>query len=250
MTDIQPQTLAWLRQSAVLDGSAVSQTLLNLLERVEALERRPIPGFVELAAPTPEAAPVATDEELLAMRSWSSHGPTFDSDLVELGRACYDLGRQHGAAQLLSLKKELERERLRLAACGVVAMADTPESAASARDIDPSLQSASLDSVVRQVDALMEARATQPPAAQPTPPAPEPGEVAEAEGPSAAARVYRDACASGDKSTIFAAAIAWHCEASWMASRRAKESHRWADVAAKAADCVDVALKELKSEGL
>jgi hypothetical protein len=33
------------------------------------------------------------------MRSWSSHGPTFDSDLVEFGRAIYNLGRQHGAAQ-------------------------------------------------------------------------------------------------------------------------------------------------------
>jgi len=32
--------------------------LLHLLERVEALEQRPIPGTVELAAPTPEAAPV------------------------------------------------------------------------------------------------------------------------------------------------------------------------------------------------
>ena len=30
---------------------------------------------------------VVTDEKLLAMRSWSSHGPTFDSDLVEFGRA-------------------------------------------------------------------------------------------------------------------------------------------------------------------
>jgi hypothetical protein len=33
------------------------------------------------------------------MRSWSSHGPTFDSDLVEFARAVYNLGRQHGAAQ-------------------------------------------------------------------------------------------------------------------------------------------------------
>jgi hypothetical protein len=34
------------------------------------------------------AEPVApTDEELLAMRSWSSHGPTFDSDLVDFARA-------------------------------------------------------------------------------------------------------------------------------------------------------------------
>ena len=28
-----------------------------------------------------------TDEELLAMRSWSSHGHTFDSDLVDYARA-------------------------------------------------------------------------------------------------------------------------------------------------------------------
>jgi len=53
----------------------------------------------ELPTPPSRAALAATDDELLAMRSWSSHGPTFDSDLVEFGRACYDLGRQHGAAQ-------------------------------------------------------------------------------------------------------------------------------------------------------
>ena len=34
-----------------------------------------------------------SDEELLAMRSWSSHGPTFDSDLVDFGRRCYSLAR-------------------------------------------------------------------------------------------------------------------------------------------------------------
>ena len=36
------------------------------------------------------AQPVAdgpTDDELLAMRSWSSHGQTFDSDLVDYARA-------------------------------------------------------------------------------------------------------------------------------------------------------------------
>ena len=48
---------------------------------------------------TPEAAPVVTDEKLLAMRSWSSYGSTIESDLVEFGRNCYNLGRQHGAAQ-------------------------------------------------------------------------------------------------------------------------------------------------------
>jgi hypothetical protein len=43
-----------------------------------------------LAQPEPVAP---TDEELLAMRSWSCHGPTFDSDLVDFGHRCYNLGR-------------------------------------------------------------------------------------------------------------------------------------------------------------
>lgn len=64
------------------------------------------------------------------------------------------------------LEAELERERLRLAACGVVAMADTPESAAKARDMSPEYHSASLDDVIRQIDALMELRAAL---AQPEP---------------------------------------------------------------------------------
>jgi len=54
--NIPPETLAWLRQSAALDGAVVSQVLLNLLERVEALEQRSIPGTVELAASAPEPA--------------------------------------------------------------------------------------------------------------------------------------------------------------------------------------------------
>jgi hypothetical protein len=63
MMTISPQTKNWLRQSAALDGAVVSQVLLHLLERVEALEQRPIPGFVDLAASAPEAAPVATDKK-------------------------------------------------------------------------------------------------------------------------------------------------------------------------------------------
>jgi len=114
--------------------------------------------------PTPEAAPVATDEELSSL--WANH-PDWPNSVADAFRACYNLGSQHSAAQLLSLEKELERERLRLAACGVVAMADTPESAAKARDIRPDFWSASLDDVIRQVDALMEARAAQPPAPAP-----------------------------------------------------------------------------------
>jgi hypothetical protein len=81
---IAPETLAWLRQTAAVDGAAYSQVLLHLLERVEGLEQRPIPGFVELATPTPEPAPVVTDEE------------------VQKVLRAYDLGRQHGAAQPLA----------------------------------------------------------------------------------------------------------------------------------------------------
>ena len=34
----KPETLAWLQQSAALDGSATSRTLLEVLERLERLE--------------------------------------------------------------------------------------------------------------------------------------------------------------------------------------------------------------------
>ena len=43
-----PETLAWLRQCAALDGAVYPQVLLHLLDRVEALEaaqlrRREVP---------------------------------------------------------------------------------------------------------------------------------------------------------------------------------------------------------------
>lgn len=57
-----------------------------------------------------------------------------------------------------SLKAELEIERGRLAACGVVAMADTPESAAKARDMKGEYRSASCDDVARRVDECMALR--------------------------------------------------------------------------------------------
>jgi hypothetical protein len=60
--------------------------------------------------------------------------------------------------RIAKLEADLDRERLRLAACGVVAMADTPESAAKARDMSPECHSASLADVIRQIDALMELR--------------------------------------------------------------------------------------------
>jgi len=77
---LPPETLAWLHQSAAVDGATYSQVLLHLLERVEALERRPIPGTVELATPNPEAAPpagpVPVFTEGLVQRGNGNGGPT------------------------------------------------------------------------------------------------------------------------------------------------------------------------------
>ena len=61
--------------------------------------------------------------------------------------------------RLKNSEAELERERMRLAACGVVAMADTPESAAKAREMRDEYRSASCDDVARRVDECMTLRA-------------------------------------------------------------------------------------------
>jgi hypothetical protein len=91
---ISPETLAWLRQCAALDGAAYPQVLLHLLDRVEALEQESTCKQSLQVPPTPEAAPVATDEELCRVYDDAARqgfGPAV--------RALYDLGRQHGAAQ-------------------------------------------------------------------------------------------------------------------------------------------------------
>jgi hypothetical protein len=99
---IAPTTLAWLRQTAALgraiDGTA-AQVMLHLLERVEALEQPKqdkLDRLIALDRDDDETAPVATDEELWRL-FYSSH-PTLPHSSAAL-RACYDLGRQHGAAQ-------------------------------------------------------------------------------------------------------------------------------------------------------
>lgn len=61
--------------------------------------------------------------------------------------------------KLAAIEDELETERIRLAACGVVAMADTPESAAKQRQMLPKYWSASCGDVVRRVDECMALRA-------------------------------------------------------------------------------------------
>lgn len=79
-----------------------------------------------------------------------------------------------------------------------------------------------------------------------------PGEDAEvvmvANAADQAAKNYREACVTGDKNLILSAALVWHHEASWDAAITAKEAHLRADIAAKAAGCVQKALKQLESK--
>ena len=64
---------------------------------------------------------------------------------------------QHETNQ--ALRAEVVRECMRLAACGVVANANTPTAAAAARKMHPDYHSASCDDVARAVDREMELRA-------------------------------------------------------------------------------------------
>jgi len=51
-----PESIAWLHHAAAA-GQADARLMLTMLERIEALEQRPIAGTVELAAPTLETPP-------------------------------------------------------------------------------------------------------------------------------------------------------------------------------------------------
>ena len=55
--------------------------------------------------------------------------------------------------------EQVERLQMQLVACGVVALANTPESAARARDMHPDYMSASCSDVMRAVDREMHQRA-------------------------------------------------------------------------------------------
>lgn len=62
------------------------------------------------------------------------------------------------AARIQQLEKELETERMRLAACGVVALANTVDSAATSREMHPDYMSASCQDVINAVDREMALR--------------------------------------------------------------------------------------------
>ena len=92
---LPPETLAWLRLAASC-GQPDAQLTLHILERLEALEKRPIP--------TPEAPPVATDNGLVrcyaqAVEDALKAGHGIDCAAAAALRAVYNLDRQHVAAQ-------------------------------------------------------------------------------------------------------------------------------------------------------
>jgi hypothetical protein len=81
---ITPQTKSWLRQSAALDGAVVSQTLLNLLERVEALEAsRPH----DILLPAPPAAPAGRLVERVAEKMGPQSQAAMDAGELPYGAA-------------------------------------------------------------------------------------------------------------------------------------------------------------------
>lgn len=86
--------------------------------------------------------------------------PAEQFDRACIARAAIAAMPDHAAlvGEVESLKTQLERERMRLAACGVVAMSDTQESAARNRDMHADYKSASCDEVARRVDECMTLR--------------------------------------------------------------------------------------------
>ena len=80
----------------------------------------------------------------------SMAGGVVDGDYVQYSD--YEALQQ----SITELERELERERIRLAACGVVALANTVESAKKARAMLPEYESASCDDVARAVDKQMQ----------------------------------------------------------------------------------------------
>jgi len=65
---------------------------------------------------------------------------------------------KEAAAELRRLEAALERERMRLAACDVIACAATPETAVKARQMDEDYKSPAFESVARRVDECIKLR--------------------------------------------------------------------------------------------
>ena len=101
-------------------------------------------------------------EEYSNTRNWAAYEAHVDGSLWASFSAGWNAAGAYAEGlrvKVERLGKELEIENTRLAACGVVAMSDTPESAARNRDMLPEYRSASCDDVARRVDECMSLRA-------------------------------------------------------------------------------------------
>ena len=93
---------------------------------------------------------------------WAAREAGGSSSFAALGwRLARDLERELSVVKRErdEARADLGIERMRLVACGVIALANTPESAARARDILPQYRSASSAYVTRAVDREMQLRA-------------------------------------------------------------------------------------------
>lgn len=96
---------------------------------------------------TPETDTPETDAAIVV---YYDNGQAFETLEPDFSRK---LERQRNNTLAL-----LEREQMRLAACDVIAMCDTPASAAEARQMHSDYESAALDSVKRRVDECIALR--------------------------------------------------------------------------------------------
>jgi hypothetical protein len=128
-------------EAAGLNAISV-QEVLELLGRLEsaesdALEQARLNGI----GASREAALMARLEAAEKERDWNAERL---EDAIE---------------ECAALRAELETERMRLAACGVVALSNTPDSAKQARDMRPEYWSASCGDVASLVDENIKLRA-------------------------------------------------------------------------------------------
>jgi hypothetical protein len=148
-----------------------AQHMQRLLDDLRYMEGIAVRGF---GKPTPEDEPIRA-YVLRYVKHVEARADRAETENARLAAELVDARAERDAAVLardnwradadrerearVRAWAELETERIRLAACGVVAMANTPESAARVREMTPEYHSASCDDVAKAVDREMAHRA-------------------------------------------------------------------------------------------
>lgn len=118
----------------------------DLIERVSNFAPREVVGAVADALEAADKRIAEQAEEISMLRA--KHLYTCGTTPPEMYKTELDYAKE----RIAELEAELERERMRLVACGVVAIADTPDSAKEARKMHPDYESAACSDVARRVD--------------------------------------------------------------------------------------------------